>query len=290
MSDLATRIRDYYDAAADPVSATEIFGQHVAPLQPVRRQYRPAAVAGAAALLVLIAIGGAAWLGSLGGGGDIADESEPVVTTAPAPVATSVPPATITTTTTAPLDLSARAWAPVPGTGALFESAFVYGVTPYGDGMVAVGSVRTGLGIDELGGRPRVAVWTSPDGLAWSQISYDEVAFGGGAFEMWAVHSDGDQLVAVGHGCDDPDNPCPMRPTAWTSLDGSSWKRVAHDPAIFGLGGQMTDVATYTEGWISVGVACDEVACLPAAWTSRDGATWERGGRGQGARVRCAEG
>jgi len=68
-------------------------------------------------------------------------------------------------------------------------------VTAGGPGLVAVGFSDDGPD----GSRTRAAVWTSPDGLAWSRLSHDEAVFGGTKGQtMNSVIVGGPGLVAVG--------------------------------------------------------------------------------------------
>ena len=90
-------------------------------------------------------------------------------------------------------------------------------VTVGGPGLVAVG----------LAGHPDgdyAAVWTSPDGITWSQVPHDETTFGGA--RMSSVTVGGPGLVAVGWDT--------MGAAVWTSVDGITWSRVPHDEAVFG--------------------------------------------------------
>lgn len=58
----------------------------------------------------------------------------------------------------------------------------------------------------------------------------------------------------------------------WTSEDGSSWQRVLHDPAVFGVNGRLGDVVAAAAGYVIVGDADG----VPAIWTSQDALTWTR--------------
>jgi hypothetical protein len=185
-----------------------------------------------------------------------------------------MPATTVATVTELPVpepDLSAEAWTSIPATAEVFTDASVWDVTAFGTGMVAVGMAWTD-------GRADAAVWTSPDGLAWFRLPHDEETFGGGY--MRAIQSDGNQLVAVGSKCDEVDDDCLAlgTPTVWTSVDGSSWQRVTHDPTVFGVDGSMTDLVAYESGWLSVGSVCDadHRSCPAAAWSSPDGISWTR--------------
>ncbi len=64
-------------------------------------------------------------------------------------------------------------------------------MTVGGPGLVAVGGDESG---DE-----NAAVWTSPDGVAWTRVSHDDVVFGGAGNQMMlgvTVNKSG--LVVVG--------------------------------------------------------------------------------------------
>lgn len=89
----------------------------------------------------------------------------------------------------------------------------------------------------------------------------------------------GPGLVAVGHtgGPDDADA------VVWTSLDGLTWSRVAHDEAVFGGADnqEMFDVTTggpglVAVGWDGTGRWEDPISDEAAVWTSVDGITWTR--------------
>ena len=93
-------------------------------------------------------------------------------------------------------------------------------------------------------------VWTSPDGVIWSQVPHDEAVFGGdGDQVMWGVTAGGPGLVAVGWDESGSDA------VVWTSRDGISWSRVPHDEAVFGRRGdqEMLGVAAGGPGLVAVG-------------------------------------
>ena len=64
-------------------------------------------------------------------------------------------------------------------------------VTVGGPGLVAVGTDRTGAD-------PDAAVWTSPDGIAWSRVPNEGDLRARGFQEMLSVIAGGPGLVAVG--------------------------------------------------------------------------------------------
>ncbi len=131
-------------------------------------------------------------------------------------------------------------------------------VTAGGPGLVAVG-YEGGL-YDQRWEAPDgegsdAAVWTSPDGIAWSRVPYDEAVFGGRPgggtghlhWRMTSVISGGPGVVAVGStGVDGP-----FGSAVWTSPDGITWSRVA----IILTNGytRMFDVTVGDSGLVAVG-------------------------------------
>jgi hypothetical protein len=171
----------------------------------------------------------------------------------------------------------------------------MFDVTVGGPGLVAVG--RAGPVAEREG---NAAVWTSPDGLAWSRVPHDEAIFGGeGEQRMVSVTVGGPGLVAVGFDSpaampNDGEPPWQVEGSAavWTSPDGLTWTRVPHDEAAFGGESQqmMLSVTTGGPGLVAVGTDGypyignsgqlsefpDELAVDAAVWTSPDGLVWTR--------------
>jgi hypothetical protein len=111
--------------------------------------------------------------------------------------------------------------------------------------------------------RETAAVWTSPDGVAWTRVP-DSPAFAGSHILGLAVGSAG--LVAVGTIQDEVRGPA----VAWSSADGQHWRR-SSSPAL--AAGVMRAVARGGPGFVAVGLsAADDRA---TAWTSTDGSAWE---------------
>lgn len=157
-----------------------------------------------------------------------------------------------------------------------------------GLGLVAVGhglSLPTGEYFIEPGETPESpvdgcipegiqlgAVWTSPDGKAWTRLPSDPV------FEdakIFGVASNGDSLVAVGFH-QESDNALVGHSVVWTSPDGVTWTRIPQDEELFG-NSVMYDVVHGPGGYVAVGWA------LPKAdpdrsiyWLSLDGREWTR--------------
>ena len=171
-----------------------------------------------------------------------------------------------------PEGISSLTWSRVPHDEAVFGGegqVFMNGVIAGGPGLVAVGSVW-GIGGEDA------AVWTSPDGLTWSRVPYDEAIFGGdGRQVMNEVTAGGPGLVAVGY--DGPEGE--ERAAVWTSPDGVTWSQIPHDEAIFGGRGNlfMNSVAAGGPGLVAVGGTHSWQRGDPApVWTSLDGITWSR--------------
>jgi hypothetical protein len=137
----------------------------------------------------------------------------------------------------------------------------MYSVTAGGPGLVAVGQAGSFV--------QRAAVWTSPDGIAWSRIPHDDTLFEGAI--MSGATAGGPGLVAVGH----------SEPNAavWTSPDGITCSRVPHDGAVFG-GDTDDDYGVYSMSSVTAGgpglVAVGRDPFGAAVWTSGDGLTWFR--------------
>ena len=157
-------------------------------------------------------------------------------------------------------------WRRVPRDEAVFggpDNQGMENVTAGGPGLVAVGEDESDRG---------AAVWTSTDGVAWTQVPYDEAVFGSSRMESVAAAGPG--LVAVGSDSSggDPDG------AVWTSADGLSWIRVPPDEAVFGGPGweEMYGVAAAGLGVIAVGHEGSGDDWNAVVWTSADGLTWTR--------------
>ena len=179
-------------------------------------------------------------------------------------------------------------WSRVPHEDAVFGGdgdQVINSVVVGGPGLVAVGSETIRFDVD-------AAVWTSSDGVTWSRVPHDEAVFGGRRDEvMLSVIAGGPGLVAVGSVGKGGDHDA----IVWTSTDGLTWSRVAHDEAVFG--GEsiqvMHHVTAAGPGLVALGLDGPFDASSAAAWISSDGITWSRvphdeelfGGRGSQAMV-----
>ena len=140
-----------------------------------------------------------------------------------------------------------------------------------GPGLVAVGD-EFGPETPELA----AAVWTSPDGLAWTRVPHDEAVFGGpGPQSMTAVAAWGQGLVAVGY---EDQTESDTNAAVWTSPDGVTWARIPHDDAVFGGAGDqwIGGVAGAGTGVVAVGSVWTDEDGTAVVWWSSDGAIWNR--------------
>jgi hypothetical protein len=235
-------------------------------------------VAVATAVVVLVLLGTAAWLARV----TDPDTSPVAGNVVPSTVAQSTPN---TVTRAGPEDTPGceiqSGWLQVCDP-ASFNGGAMYAVTSGGPGLVAVGA----------NGLEYAVVWTSPDGLTWTRVPHDVATFGGdGGQQMFGVTVGGPGLVAVGR--DGPVADGEGNAAVWTSRDGFTWSRVAHDEDVFGGQGEqrMVSVTTGGPGLVAVGTDGysykgdeDSFTEGPAeqgegnavVWTSRDGFVWSR--------------
>lgn len=266
-TDLEQQIRDYHETIIDPVDVEEVTAAAPTTLRNGPRRWRgwvaPAAFA-AAFFLTLATLGIAAFVLRDDGTGVLDD---------------SLPPSTITQGT-AELPLDSLSWSRLPHDEGTFNPATkqqLNSVTTGGPGFVAVGGETKNAGTAE----DNAAVWTSTDGIAWTQVTHNEEAFGGvGARMMEDVTAGGPGLVAVGLRFDEPGKRG-LNAAVWTSVDGITWSAVphsqvspdSHDPDEFGNGKTwMHSVTAGGPGLIAVGAD----AWSAAVWTSVDGISWTR--------------
>lgn len=163
--------------------------------------------------------------------------------------------------------------------------AWMQDVAATGDRLVAVGQI--GLQVGENGVRYVPAMWTSTDGVTWTEISLDEDVFPSES-EVRSVAAGPGGFVAVGGIFRDV-------PMVWTSEDGLTWRRVSDEQDAFvsrSSGGQdaredlyfiADSVAAGGGGYVAMGgdqwCVYNRWDCTPAeaaVWTSTDGETWVR--------------
>ncbi len=144
-------------------------------------------------------------------------------------------------------------------------------------GMTSVAAGPLGFvagGFDHRDGREIPAVWSSPDGSAWTRVG----AGPGGPFEAGEVIRGvavGDRgVVAVGTIQRSGDTDA----MAWFSADGVTWRTAPLGAAGFtGPAEQAARAVTATaDGFVSVGSDANADRRLAVAWKSADGISWQR--------------
>ncbi len=132
--------------------------------------------------------------------------------------------------------------------------------------VIAGGPGLVAVGYDESGGDADAAVWTSVDGLTWSQVPHDEAIFGGEETQqMWSVTAGAPGLVAVGAGSGNA--------VVWTSTDGLAWTQVPYDDAVFGGEGRrvIRGISAGGPGLVGVGFAGTAGTMDAAVWVQSTG-------------------
>ena len=145
------------------------------------------------------------------------------------------------------------------------------------EGFVAVGFTRDG-GAKPVVAIPDGAAWWSADGTTWERTMLDAGARPSVVFrapDRWliggVIYRDSGPIGAI-----------------WTSSDGRNWT-LLEDAATFDVGGyvdtmedpgsgQIGSIAWNGATLVAGGQVCADAGlpCVAAAWTSADGATWER--------------
>ncbi len=169
-----------------------------------------------------------------------------------------------------------------PDTSEDGRATWMHSVAVGGPGLVAVGSEEVTLegawNYSTVG-----MVWTSPDGITWTQVPHDPEVFGHAqAFETQStidhVIAGGPGLVAVGVLDGDAAMWASSDGLVWTpTTEGLTWTSTVFD------GGRIFDVTVGGPGFVAVGsYELDETCrsgtpldCYAAVWTSADGITWE---------------
>ncbi len=159
-------------------------------------------------------------------------------------------------------------WSRIPHDEAVFggtDDMTAFGVASGGSSVVAVGH-------DSL--VDAAAVWWSTDGVTWERAVHMEGMFGGADSQyMEDVCAGPGNMVAVGY----TGTAGNYDAAVWTG-GGPIWKRVEHDPAVFGGADvqRMIDVAAAGPGVVAVGYDGSGGDNDAAVWVSDWGSKWTR--------------
>ena len=149
-------------------------------------------------------------------------------------------------------------WNELDGTDAL-GAASMAGMVSADHGLVAVGYARNDPSAFDIS----AAVWTSPNGVAWTRIPHSAPFESSG---MRAVTIGSGAYVAVGsdHGAGR------TRPAVWSSGNGTEWQR----QRLQAEEGAMDGVTPVDGGFAAAGWAQSGGETRLALWTSPDGVAW----------------
>jgi hypothetical protein len=151
-------------------------------------------------------------------------------------------------------------WQRVSDSSPVFQDASASVVLHGGEGLVALGAARNGLGFDSSA---TTIVWTSRDGRVWQRVPQPPGVFptlnnfhlvgaveGNGRYVAWGTNYSDVPYFLV-----------------WTSTDGSHWTQA---PGVHFQYGRVDAIAAHGQGFIAVGARDNE----PTLWSSPDGAHW----------------
>ncbi len=276
--DVRAKVREYTEYFISTVADIELDeiverasrqrpGQPVGRLRPKRRT--PGWVyAVAAAVGVLLVVGGVAWLT----GAD--RETPPAISPEPTTVATD---AVTPTNPSTPANPSPT----FEGWTRLDTEAFIgtvpRQVVPFGSGFVVVGAPGECTASGEDGRPPcRMATWYSPDGDEWQRTDLDAEPLEGIVLDLASTDS---LVVAVGFRV----GPDFHRSAAvWITADGVHWEEVQSEAFSPELDVWLLGVAAGGPGFVAVGTITttdpDTQRQTPdgAVWVSANGLDWER--------------
>ena len=150
--------------------------------------------------------------------------------------------------------------APFSGVG----NQFIFSVTAYGDGFVAVGEdLRFDGPVDG-------AIWTSPDGMGWTRLDVTRNDLANAEVDL--VATNGTNLVALGGTRAGDASDEGRDRVLWLSEDGASWRRVS-GAALPPFGSVFVNgLAGGPAGYVAWGID----GTTAAIFHSPDGATWTR--------------
>ncbi len=121
---------------------------------------------------------------------------------------------------------------------------------------------------------PKNDVWSSADGVTWTQVLADTATPGPSQFERrcrFSMLTDGDAMYILGGaGATRLDD-------VWSSTDGATWTQVRADGAAGGFVARIDHSSFNLNGTFYVLAGSDTVGALADVWSSSDkGATWTK--------------
>ncbi len=136
---------------------------------------------------------------------------------------------------------------------------------------LAVGADDTVVAVGRTGSRP--LAWTSQDGRVWLEHPVATLGPSSGttAERMTAVIATPDGFLAGGSvGPELGDRHARF----WSSADGSTWRPVADDPAVF-ADAEVTSILRTADGFVAIGLVGNvQDISGSVAWRSTDGRSW----------------
>jgi hypothetical protein len=131
--------------------------------------------------------------------------------------------------------------------------------------VIAGGPGLVALGYEMSGGDQDAAVWTSADRSTWDRIPPQSLRAEGDQ-EMCGMARGGPGVVIVGYERSGTD----WDGAVWTSADGITWDRVAHDEAALGGDGDQSMTVALASGGrlVAVGWAARSGPGDAAVWVS----------------------
>jgi hypothetical protein len=258
------------------VDGRDIMQTQQQPPRETSRRTRSGWVAAGFAFAVVLVIGaGLAILQAPLGGENATVADQPTATIQAS--SSTAPPTTVTTTSVPATPPAVTTWQQV-GTEVTEPVVGLSDIAAIGSGFVAAG-FNPGKDFRQDG-----VILMSEDGLSWVRVAESDPALTTGTVLIDAIIEGGPGLIAVGRSCEDNSFPCEAGPfpTAWTSVDGSSWTRSVVGVEI----GDMIDVVVSDSGLVAAGsiTEFDEEGVLwtrPTVWMSDDGVEWSRTWQGE---------
>jgi hypothetical protein len=141
-------------------------------------------------------------------------------------------------------------------------------------GSFAVSIVVTADGQFVAGGRsgPTPVVWTSADGRDWTRLELPTLSRGAEWERVATVLVTTHGLIAGGSAGPELGD---RRARLWRSADGRDWQPVADAPSF--EGGEVVTILARGTTYVALGrLGTGQRATGSVAWTSADGATWDR--------------